>query len=196
MPKADRPSYCKKNADYVLALKANQEKLHKHVKTFFEHALDIGFSDINYSYHKTYDTQHGRQESRQYWVVSDIDFLPHKEDWLHLASIIMVKSQRIIAGKTQSETRFYLSSLTSSAKHLGSVIRSHWFIENSLHWVLDLAFREDDSRIRNSHSPENFALLRHIALNLLKREKSLKGIHAKRLQAAWDTSFLQNVLGL
>lgn len=108
----------------------------------------------------------------------------------------MVKAHRIIGGKTQSETRFYLSSLKSHAKHLGGIIRSHWFIENSLHWVLDLAFREDDSRIRKGHSPENFALLRHIALNLLRKEKSPKGIHAKRLHSGWDNSFLQHVLGV
>lgn len=107
----------------------------------------------------------------------------------------MVKAQRIIGGKTQSQTRFYLSSLKVPAQKLGHIIRSHWFIENSLHWVLDLAFREDDSRIRNAHGPENFAVLRHIALNLLRKGKSSKGIHAQRLQAGWNNSFLQNILG-
>ena len=108
----------------------------------------------------------------------------------------MVKSQRIIGDKTQTETRFYLSSLKVPAEKLGYIIRSHWFIENSLHWVLDLAFREDDSRIRNAHAPENFAVLRHIALNLLRKEKSSKGILAKRLHSGWDNSFLQHVLGV
>lgn len=159
-------------------------------------ALKTGFSGINYSYHKSYDVEHGRQETRQYWVVTEIDFLTNKADWPKLTSLIMVKSQRIIGGKTQIEVRFYLSSLKVPAEKLGGIIRAHWSIENSLHWVLDLAFREDDSRIRKDYAPENFAVLRHIALNLLKKEKSSKGIQAKRLQAGWDISFLHNVIGL
>lgn len=185
-----------KNGDYVLALKENHGNLHEDVKFFFEDALKTDFKDINYSFHETIDGDHGRIEHRKYWIVSDIDWLQGKENWKGLLSIGMTQSQREIDGETSSEIRYYISSLSCDAKLFGNAVRSHWGIENSVHWILDVAFREDESRIRKGNAPENFAVLRHIALNLLKNENSLrKSIKSKRLKAGWDDSYLTKVLG-
>jgi predicted transposase YbfD/YdcC len=184
-----------KGADYVLALKGNQGNLHKDVELFFEDAKKNGFGDTAVSAHETTDGDHGRIEIRRYTTVSDIDWLPDKPLWKDLTSIGMVESERHIGDEVSTETRYYISSLQSDAKLFGQAVRSHWGVENSLHWVLDMVFREDESRIRKGHAPENFAILRHIALNLLRKESTYKkSTKTKRLRAAWDEQYLARVL--
>jgi len=182
-------------ADYVLALKGNQGNLYEDVKLYFEWAIKDGFKEISYDFYETIDGDHGRIETRRYWITSEIEWIHDKGKWKGLKSIGMVESIRCIGEKTSVEVRYYISSLKSDAKVFAKAVRSHWGIENSLHWVLDIAFREDESRIRKAHGPENFSVLRHIALNLLKQEKTVKvGIKSKRLKAGWDNDYLVKIL--
>lgn len=187
-----------KEADYVLALKGNQGRLHAEVQEIFDDAHRQNFRDIVHDYDKTVDGDHGRVEIREYWTISDPEFikiLDSKGEWEGLRSIGMVKAERRVGQKTSIETRYYISSLSGKAAEFGQAVRSHWGIENSLHWVLDVGFREDDSRIRIGRAAENFAVLHHIALNLLKKEKSSKcGVKAKRKKAGWDVKYLLKVL--
>lgn len=184
-----------KGADYVLALKGNQGTLHEDIKLFFQDAKETSFKGIHHDFYKTIDGDHGRIETRRYSIVSDIEWLEGKADWKEIKSIGMVESEREIGDKITKETRYYISSLPSNAKLFGDAVRKHWGIENSLHWVLDVVFREDECRIRKGHAAENFAVLRHIALNLIREEKSIKrGAKGKRLKAGWDNDYLSKIL--
>jgi predicted transposase YbfD/YdcC len=184
-----------KKADYVLGLKGNQGNLHADVELFFQDGLESGFKDIAYDYCQTVDGDHGRIETRRYWVTQDIGWLPDKPSWKGLKTVVMVQRERDIAGKVSQETSYYITSLAAEATPIAQAVRGHWGIENSLHWVLDIAFREDESRIRKDHAPENFAIIRHIALNLLKKENSKRrSIKTKRLRAGWDDEYLNKIL--
>ena len=184
-----------KEADYVLALKGNQGTLHEDVKLYFSETPESELSKPPFSYYKTIEKDHGRIEQREYWTTDDIGWLSMKKDWEELQSICLMKSRRTIKDNTTTETWFFISSLPANGKTIGDAIRSHWGIENSLHWCLDMAFREDESRKRKDYSSENFAILRHITLNLLKQEKSHKrSIAGKRLFAGWDANYLEKVL--
>lgn len=184
-----------KEADYVLALKGNQGNLHEDIQLYFEETPEEELSKPPFDYHKTFVKDHGRIEKREYWVTDDIDWLQMKDEWKKIQSICMMKSERTIKGKTSKEMLYFITSLPADAENIGAAIRSHWGIENSLHWILDMAFREDECRKRKDHSAENFAILRHITLNLLKQEKTCKrSIAGKRLLAGWDVNYLEKVL--
>lgn len=185
-------------ADYVLALKGNQEGLHSGVQRIFDDAHQKDFQDMAHDYHRTVNGDHGRVEIREYWTISEPEFIQYlnpEREWAGLQSIGMVKAKRHLEGKTSWESRYYITSLSGNAAEFGRAVRSHWSIENSVHWILDLCFREDDSRVRIGNAAENFTVLRHIALNLLKREKTAKcGVNAKRKKAGWDENYLLKVL--
>lgn len=184
-------------ADYQISLKGNQGILHEEVKEYFEWARKIEFREIEYDYFESIEKDHGRIERRRCWAVADIEWLTKVEKWSGLRSIAAVEVEReeLTTGRKSCETRYFISSLEASAKLHCETARQHWRIENSLHWVLDVAFREDFSRVRKDHAPENFAILRQIALNLLKQNKQTKaGIKARRLRAGWDNEFLWQTL--
>lgn len=185
-------------ADYVLAVKENQGHLYEDIDFFFHLAHRNDFQKVDHTYDRTVNKGHGRIETRQCWAISGEDslqFLRDHDHWEGLQTIAKVNSQRVVNGKTTTETRYYISSLPNDAKKILHAARSHWGVENSLHWVLDVAMGEDDSRIRKDNAPENMATLRRIALNLLKQEKTFKrGIQGKRLKAALSPDYLLKVL--
>jgi predicted transposase YbfD/YdcC len=187
-----------RDADYVLAVKENQGHLYEDVKGLFDAAHEVHFRDVPHDYDKTTDKDHGRMEIRQCWTISDtalVDYLRHRAGWPNLRTIVQVVAERQVNGETTREARYFISSLDGDAERLLNAVRSHWRIENALHWVLDIAFDEDHHRLRKDNGPANFAVLRHMGLNLLKQEKSVKaGIKAKRLKAGWDEPYLLKVL--
>ena len=184
--------------DYLLAVKHNQGKLYRDLEMLFSYDQQQGFQDGPYDYHKEVKKGHGRIDVRECWVTSDPEYLNsvgQTKKWSKLQSIIMMVRKRIINGEETVKTRFYISSLDADAKRILQATRQHWGIENGLHWVLDIAFNEDRSRVRKDHAPANLAVLRHMAVNLLKQETSAKGgIKAKRLQAGWNEDYLLKVL--
>jgi predicted transposase YbfD/YdcC len=182
-------------ADYVLALKANHEHLFEQVVAFFDRACAHGREGDGIRYHREWSEGHGRDECRRCWATSDLDWLAGREEWEDLRSVVLVESERFIGDSLAVEERYFLSSLPADAELLNESIRSHWGVENSLHWVLDVTFHEDQSRIRKENAPENFGLLRRLALCLLKQETSSKRrIKGKRLRASWDEGYLERVL--
>jgi predicted transposase YbfD/YdcC len=188
-------------ADYVLALKDNHEKLHKRVVSTFVEAdkargTTLLLGDLVAS--TTIDAGHGRVEHRRCRAIGDpahLAYIDPDQDWPNLRSVICIESTRRVGDQVSTEARHYLSSLPADAPALAQIIRSHWRVENSLHWVLDVAFREDDSRVRVGHAPENFAIIRHLALNLLRQDTSRRiGVANKRFRAALDTTYLRSIL--
>lgn len=185
-------------ADYVLSLKGNQGTLHKDVADYFQWAERSKFKGIDHRFTETIEKDHGRIEERRCWVTEDVEWLLQKEAWVGLKSIVMVESTREVIGEAATtERRYFISSLAADAKEALRCVRGHWAIENSLHWVLDVCFREDGCRIRDKNGAENMAMLRHLVLNLLKQEKSCKrGMKTKRLRAGWDENYLLKVLNI
>lgn len=187
-------------AEYILAVKENQGKLHADLKDLFAGCLAENFKQVPHGYHRTVHKGHGRIEIRECWTLSDpeyLDYVRQRQNWSGLQTVVLVRAERRVKGKRSTALRYYISSLANDARRLLASVRKHWRIENSLHWVLDIAFREDESRMRKGNSPENFAMVRHVALALLKQEQSEKvGIKAKRMKAAWDRDYLRQVLSV
>ncbi|MEL6381003.1 MAG: ISAs1 family transposase [Cyanobacteria bacterium J06626_18] len=183
-------------ADYILSLKGNQGDLHQDVEQLFDWAIKTQFKDIPHEYHQTLDKGHGRLEIRRHYLLGSVEHLLNAERWKGLKRVGMIESERRINGQpTTLERRYYLLSLEGDVHRFANAVRSHWGIENQLHWCLDVAFDEDQSRIRTGHVPENMTLMRKIALNLLAKESSVKvGKKAKRLKAGWDNDYLLKVL--
>jgi predicted transposase YbfD/YdcC len=180
---------------YVLALKGNQGQLPEEEVEFFEYAQAKDFKGVPHSSHKTLDADHGRIELRGYWTVDRLDGLEDKPQWKGLNLIGMVESARDTGEKVTVERRYSISSLDNQAARFAHTVRGHWGIENSLHWSLDVTFKEDAGRIRQGQAAENFAVLRHMALSLLQQEKTTKvGLKAKRFKAALDTQYLTKLL--
>ena len=185
-----------KGADYLLAVKENQPSLYEAIDRLFfdddEAAFAARFSD----YAESSNKGHGRDEHRRCWVCQDLsDVEALLAVWPGLQAIVVVESHRTVGTTTTIEHRFYITSCRQTAAYFLTATREHWRIENQLHWVLDVAFREDDARVRKGHGAENFAILRRMALNLLKQEKTEKtGIENKRSRAGWDQAYLEKVL--
>lgn len=183
-----------KEADYILALKGNQGTLSADVEEFYTEQKACKFRDAKVSRHETLEKSHGRIETRRFTSTDDIDWLKERHDWAGLKSIVMVESVReIIGGKTESETRFYISSLTADAVRQGEAIRGHWAVE-SHHWVMDMVFRDDECRIRRDNAPANFATVKHIASNLMRTKADKHSMRAKRRLAAWDDTYLASLI--
>lgn len=184
-----------KKADYVLALKQNQDRLYQEVYDLFQKAHETNFSELDGDYFETEEQNHGRHEIRRYWTITDVDHVTYGKDWPQLRSVGMVELECTSQGETTYDFRFYISSLEGQAETFAKAVRSHWGIENSLHWVLDVSFREDDSRIRKGNAAENLSIIRRLALNLIKQEKTIKkGVKTKRLKAALENDYLIKIL--
>lgn len=185
-------------ADYVLAVKENQPHLLEDITLFFALSVQNDFAKVDHTYHRTVNGGHGRVEVRECWAIAGEDslsFLRGAADWPGLTTIVMVRCRRQANAKSSEETRYYISSLPNDAARILHAVRSHWGIENSLHWILDVAMREDESRVRKDYAAENLSRLRRMVLNLLKHEKSLRrGIQGKRLKAALSSDYLLKVL--
>lgn len=182
-----------KKADYVLAVKGNQAKLLEQIEDEFRFTKTTDFS-------KTIDLDHGRIETRECSVINDFQHIENQEKWKNLRNIIKIESIREFKNsdkQTERNTRYYISSAVGNAVFFQETIRSHWSIENKLHWSLDVAFNEDASRKRNKNSAENFSLLSKIGLNILKNDASTKiGIKGKRLKAGWSNSYIEKLLNI
>lgn len=184
-----------RKADYLLALKGNHEHLFEQVVAFFDGACAHGRKEQGIRYHREWSEGHGRDECRRCWATSDLSWLEGREEWADLRSVVLIESERFIGESLAVQERYYLSSLPADAEVLNHAARSHWGVENSLHWVLDVTFHEDASRIKKENAPENFGLLRRLALCLLKKETSSKrSIRGKRLRASWDDGYLLQVM--
>src|SRR2546421_24694 len=183
-----------KKADYVLALKGNQGSLREDVEVFVAEQKANGFQDTKISRHETIDGDHGRIETRTYTAIHDVTWLQERHQWPGLQGVVMVESTREIGEKIEQETRFYITSLTWLASQLGPIVRGHWAIENSLHWVMDMIFRDDECRIRTDHAPANFTTLKHMAHNMIRKAPGKDSMRLKRKVAAWDDDFLASLI--
>jgi predicted transposase YbfD/YdcC len=183
-----------KKGDYVLALKGNQGTLRDDVELFVAEQKANGFQDTAVSRNQTVDGDHGRIETRTTTVIHDVAWLQKRHNWPGLKGVVIVESIRETDGKTEQETRFYITSLLLLAAQVGLIVRDHWAVENSLHWVMDMIFRDDECRVRTDHAPANFTTIKHMALNLLRRAPGKDSLRLRRKVAAWDDDFLAAIL--
>ena len=183
-----------KKADYILALKGNQGTLREDVELFAEEQKGNNFNDTTISRHETVDGDHGRIETRTTTVIHNVEWLQERHEWPGLRGVVMVESQREIDGKIARETRFYITSLISLAGMIGPMIRDHWAVENGLHWVMDMVFRDDECRVRTENAPANFTTIKHMAQNLFKKAPGKDSLRLKRKTASWDDAFLASLV--
>jgi predicted transposase YbfD/YdcC len=183
-----------KKADYVFGLKGNQGSLRDDVELFVIEQKAKNFADTTISRAETIDADNGRIETRITTVIHDVEWLRKRHGWPGLNAVAMVESTRETGDKIEKDTRFYITSLIMLAHLLGPVIRGHWAIENSLHWVMDMVFRDDESRVRTNHAPANFTTIKHMACNLLRRPSSKDSLRVRRKVAAWDDEFLASLV--
>jgi predicted transposase YbfD/YdcC len=181
--------------EYVLALKGNQGNLYAEVENFFSQVMETTPQEADCDYFATEERSRARQEKREMWTTQMIDWLPQLNDWIDLHTLACVKSTRTVKGKTSIEMRYYISSLTENAEGHNQKVRSHWSVENKLHWQLDVTYGEDKSKVRKDHGPENLSVLRRCSLNLLKSDTKTKvGIKNKRAKAGWDREYMVGLL--
>ena len=183
-----------RQADYILALKGNQGTLRDDVDLFVAEQKARDYKDTTISRTETVDGDHGRIETRAITVIHDADWLQERHAWPGLKSVIMVESTRELSDNTERETRFYITSLVLLANQIAALVRDHWAVENSLHWVMDMVFRDDECRLRTEHAPANFTTLKHMALNLIRRAKTKDSLRLRRKVAAWDDEFLVSLV--
>ena len=182
-----------KGGDYLLCAKGNQPGLCECLKEFFDDCGD--FKGIEYDYFEIQEKGHGRIEERKCWAVEgEVEWLGIDKDWKNARTIAMITRKRRIRGKSSAETTYYITSLKANAENIAAVARSHWRIENSLHWVLDVTMNEDMNRVRKDHAPENLAVLRRIAVSMVNQVKGKMSVRGSLKAAAWDTSFLERIL--
>ena len=182
-----------KDADYVLGLKDNQPTLRRDTVDYFEAAQSDKQLYKEIEHWQTSDKGHGRIEIRDYYLTTAIDWLNKREDWSKLRGLGMVHTKITVGDKVTEENRYYITSL-ADVQAFAKAVRAHWGIENSLHWCLDMTFREDNSRIRKDHSAENMAVVRHLALDILKLYPEKLSLARKRRRCSYDDAFLTSVL--
>ena len=193
--KAIAAQIIEQEGEYVLALKQNHETWYAAVVPQFAVARHTPSEASTLQTYETEETRHGRMEIRRHWTLEAPVDLVQQDAWAQLRCLGMVESERHLQGEVTIEQRYYIASIPNEVKQFAYAVRAHWGIENCVHWVLDVAFREDESRVRLGQGPENFAVLRHIALNLLRQDTRTKlGIHNKRLKAGWDDAYLANLV--
>lgn len=183
-----------KGAHYVLAVKGNQPATHESIRMFDAEQSACGFKDAQVDRAATVEGEHGRIETRAVTVFQSVEWLPERDKWPELKSVIKIESRREIGASVETEVRYYLASLVMSALAAAAVVRSHWAIENSLHWVLDVVMRDDESRVRTGNAAANLAVVKHIAYNLIRRGKSKLSFRGKRKLASWDDAFLVSLI--
>lgn len=183
------------DAEYVLALKANQGTLYTEVKTFLDDAHARGFAGVAHQQLETVDKDHGRHETRRYWITERIDWCADRAQWEAWRSVGMVEAVREVNGRTTTERRYYLSSLPADATRFAAAVRGHWEIENCVHWVLDVQLGEDRCAVRHQNAVQNLATLRVLCLNLLRHDRLRRcGIRTKQKAASWDHDYLRVLL--
>lgn len=184
-----------KGGDYILALKGNQTTLYEETNNFFEQALKVSAEEADCNYYVMEEKSRNRTEKREVWATSKLEWLPQQREWSDLTSIACVRSTRLVKGKETIELRYYISNLESDAEKLGTAIRSHWSVENKLHWQLDVAYREDGCKVRKDNEAENFSIIRRATLHLLKADTKTKaGIKNKRSKAGWNKKYMMDIL--
>jgi predicted transposase YbfD/YdcC len=183
-----------KKADYVLTLKGNQGSLREDVELFVAEQKAAGFKQATLSSDQTVDGDHGRIETRTTTVIHDVGWLQERHNWPGLSAVVVVESEREIDDKLERETRFYITSLAMLATSLAPIVRSHWAIENSLHWIMDMVFRDDECRLRTDHAPANFCTIKHMAQNLIRIAPGKASLRLKRKTASWDDDFLVSLI--